>query len=187
MKRITYYSISNTHTHTHTHTRTPCHWSRRYAEANGIVVLHPCTGGALNTTKYPNAPDVAQGKLDVYGQLDANYVQQSAPHMKAIGAMVRRVIPTGGEHSSTTPPTAAPTMAPTASATATLRVSNEMDPAQLHDAAATAAAAAASAFEGVVSTESVRMPTLNIDRANILTAGCSNTADFSTQVWYGLG
>ena len=129
---------------------------------------------------------MAQGKLDVYGQLDANYVQQSAPHMKAIGAMVRRVIPTGGEHSSTTP-TAAPTMAPTASATATLRVSNEMDPAQLHDAAATAAAAAASAFEGVVSTESVRMPTLNIDRANILTAGCSNTADFSTQVWYGLG
>jgi hypothetical protein len=123
---------------------------------------------------------VAQGKLDVYGQLDANYVQQSAPHMKAIGAMVRRVIPTGGEHSSTTP-TATPSMAPTASATATLRVSNETDPAQLHDAAA-AAAAAASAFDGVVSTESVRMPTLNIDRANILTAGCSNTADFSTQV-----
>ena len=129
---------------------------------------------------------MAQGKLDVYGQLDANYVQQSAPHMKAIGAMVRRVIPTGGEHSSTTPPTAAPTMAPTASATAALRVSNEMDSAHLHSATA-AAAAATSAFEGVASTESVRMPTLNIDRANILTAGCSNTADFSTQVWYGLG
>ena len=62
-----------------------------YAEANDIVLLHPCVGGAVDAARYPHAPDVAQGKLDVYGQLSADYVQQSAPHMRAIGGMLRRL------------------------------------------------------------------------------------------------
>jgi len=63
-----------------------------YAEANDLVVLHPCTGGAVNTTKFPNAPDIVAGKLDLYGQLDANYVMQSAPHMAVVARMVRRLL-----------------------------------------------------------------------------------------------
>lgn len=56
------------------------------------MLLTPCLGGDVDQAKFPHAPDVAEGRLDVYGQLDPNYVQQSAPHMKAIGAMMRRVV-----------------------------------------------------------------------------------------------
>ena len=45
----------------------------------------------VDAARYPHAPDVAQGKLDAYGQLSADYVQQSAPHMRAIGGMLRRL------------------------------------------------------------------------------------------------
>ena len=51
--------------------------------------MHVCR----RTRRYPHAPDVAKGLLDVYGQLDPNYVQQSAPHMRTIGNMVKRVLP----------------------------------------------------------------------------------------------
>jgi hypothetical protein len=70
-----------------------------YAEQNGIVLLHPCVGGAVDKVKYPNAPDIEQGRMDVYGQLCQHgadcggyYVQQSGPHMRAIGKMVRRIL-----------------------------------------------------------------------------------------------
>ena len=88
------------------------------------MLLHPCVGGEVDAAQYPHAPDIAQGKLrgpepspdslthslltthqrtplgklDVYGQLSADYVQQSAPHMHAIGSMLRRL--TGGDESS---------------------------------------------------------------------------------------
>ena len=42
---------------------------------------------------FPHASDIADGKLDVYGQLDSNYVQQSAPHMRAIGRMIKTARP----------------------------------------------------------------------------------------------
>lgn len=64
----------------------------KYAEANGIVILHPCVGGPVNKSKYPQAPDVEEGRLDVYGQLTSNYIEQSAPQMRAIGNMLRRVL-----------------------------------------------------------------------------------------------
>ena len=63
-----------------------------YAETNAVIVLHPCLGGALNKTKYPHAPDVEKGKLDTYGQLTPGYVEQNAPHMRAIGNMVRTLL-----------------------------------------------------------------------------------------------
>ena len=63
-----------------------------YAQANGVVLLSPCLGGAVDTTAFPHASDIVAGELDVYGQLDLNYVQQSAPHMRAIGKMIRRVL-----------------------------------------------------------------------------------------------
>lgn len=63
-----------------------------YAETNALVVLHPCLGGALDKSKYPHAPDVEKGKLDTYGQLTPGYVEQNAPHMRAIGNMVRTLL-----------------------------------------------------------------------------------------------
>ena len=62
-----------------------------YAQANGIVLLSPCLGGPVDKS-FKFAKDIEAGKLDVYGQLDPNYVQQSAPHMRAVGKMVRRVL-----------------------------------------------------------------------------------------------
>lgn len=39
-----------------------------YAEANGIVVLHPCMGGAVDKS-FTHAPDVVAGSMDVYEPL----------------------------------------------------------------------------------------------------------------------
>ena len=69
-----------------------CHLTARRcrcAEVNAIVLLLPCLGGAVDAGTYPHAPDVSAGKLDSYGQLDADYVHQSAPHMRAIMAEAR--------------------------------------------------------------------------------------------------
>ena len=62
------------------------------AQANGVVLLSPCLGGAVDKWSFPHASDIEEGKLDVYGQLGRDYVQQSAPHMRAIGKMIRRVL-----------------------------------------------------------------------------------------------
>ena len=63
-----------------------------YAEANAMVLLHPCVGGTVDKAKYPHAPDIEMGKLDTYGQLTPGYVEQNAPHMRAIGNMVRTLL-----------------------------------------------------------------------------------------------
>jgi len=120
-----------------------------YAETNAMVVLAPCLGGAVDKTRFPHAPDVEAGKLDVYGQLTQNYVEQSAPHMRAIGKMVRHVLGV--------PQPAPPPPAPAAAAAAPTRAA----PRQ------------------VAPSDIVAMPTLKIDSA--MSAGCSNTADFSHQ------
>ena len=133
-----------------------------YAEANGIVVLHPCMGGPLDKS-FTHAPDVAKGKMDVYGQLDPNYVQQSAPHMRVIGRMVRRVLGTAA------PP--APPQPVVASASAAQQAKTKAE------------AAAAAKLTGTVPDvgAAIPLPSLKIDKASVMTAGCSNTADFSHQ------
>jgi len=131
-----------------------------YAEQNGIVLLHPCVGGPVDKVKYPQAPDIEQGSLDVYGQLCRNksdcggyYVQQSGPHMRAIGKMVRRVL--GQPQPSYPLPKPSPLP---------LRKTADQE-------------------ETTVSSKVIEMPTLRIDRGpgGVATAGCSNTADFSVQ------
>ena len=132
-----------------------------YAEQNGIVLLHPCMGGPVDKKKYPHAPDIESGKLDVYGQLCRDgadcggyYVQQSAPHMRAIGKMVRRLL---GKLSDTSnlPAPAFPANS------AAIAMPSAPSPSPIHP-----------------------MPTLKVDRGpgGVSVAGCSNTADFSVQV-----
>ena len=134
-----------------------------YAEANNMVVLHPCVGGAVNTTAFPNSPDVAAGKLDVYGQLDPNYVQQSAPHMRAVGNMIKRVL--GPAY---TPPNT------TAVSSSSLGLSASSRASTVTPASTDTALESGGIF--------TKLPTLNIDKQYVMTAGCSNTADFSHQV-----
>lgn len=57
-----------------------------------MVVLHPCVGGPVDTALFPHAPDIARGKLDVYGQLSKDYALQYTPHMWGIASMVRRTL-----------------------------------------------------------------------------------------------
>ena len=91
------------------------------------------------------------------------YVQQSAPHMRAIGKMVRRLlgkVPALGKIPETT---------------------------VRKESSATSSAKAATTL---ITTPTIHpMPTLKIDRGSggVAVAGCSNTADFSVQVRPGLG
>ena len=139
----------------------------RFAEGSGMVLLHPCVGGPVDQDSYPHATDVADGKLDVFGQLTSNYAMQGAPHMQAVGKMMRRLL---GENASAVGENASAAVPPPESA-----------------AAAPAGAASALASEpgrapdGVAPTSRMRLPTLRIDNASVATAGCSNTADFSHQ------
>lgn len=129
-----------------------------YAESNAMVILHPCMGGPLDSKKYPNAQDVKMGRLDVYGQLGGDYVHQSAPHMRAIGKMVRRLLGIAD---------------PTPTSKRVHKSGGATRPA-----AFTAATTATYTPHLHVGT----LPTLNIDRSSVLTAGCSNTADFAHQL-----
>lgn len=122
-----------------------------YAEANGVVLLHPCVGGDVDEKKFPDATDVKKGKFDVHGELSQDYVEQSAPHMRAVGKMVRRVLGNSD----------APSPAPPAGGVV---LAEELTQSQARDPEAT-----------------IAMPTLNIDRSGILTVGCSNDADFAHQ------
>jgi hypothetical protein len=155
-----------------------------YAEGNGLVVLHPCMGGAVDSGLYPYAPDIVAGKLDVYGQLDTNYVHQSSPHMAAIGAMVRRVLGTAKMQHST-PAAAAATGA---AASVAVSVGPEHGAFVYHIGLPPAVGAKDDAptpwaRKALANPTVVKMPTLKIDRGpgDILVAGCSNTADFSAQ------
>jgi hypothetical protein len=133
-----------------------------YCEANGMVLLHPCMGGRVDRGRYPLAEDVASGLLDVYGQLGPTFVQQSAPHMRAIGQMLRRVLPghsAAAPSQPATPPPPPPPPPPPVPAKAARRVDES---AGMPPAPPTAQALQ-------------KMPTLHIDRASVLTAGCSNT------------
>lgn len=133
-----------------------------YAEANGVVVLHPCTGGAVDESKFPDAADVRQGRFDVHGELSGDYVEQSAPHMRAVGKMVRRLL---GEPELPFPPMAPPTGGGSGSP-----ISLAADKAQA---------------KSDVSYPLVEMPTLNIERSGVMTSGCSNDADFAHQFHVG--
>ena len=64
------------------------------AACSHTTFLHqPFNLGMLSTnSRYLHAVDIKAGKLDVYGQLGPNYVQQGAPHMRAIGRMVKRLL-----------------------------------------------------------------------------------------------
>jgi len=127
-----------------------------YAESNDIVVLHPCVGGPVDEAAFPNAPDVAAGKLDVFGQLSKDYSEQSGPHMRAVGKMVKRLL------GSSAPPT----------------VRSGASDTKLYQK--TGRPSLLSRSDDRIS-EFRRMPTLKIDRRSIITAGCSNTADFAEQ------
>jgi len=132
----------------------------KYAEANNIIFLHPCLGGHVDTKKYPHAYDVVKGKLDVYGQLGPNYVEQSAPHMSTIGKMLRRVL--GVQ---------AGTVGSVAKRLTTITADKEKD------------------LELPMSSSNLtnwpwpfakKLPKLQI-KGTVLIAGCSNEADFSHQ------
>ena len=125
----------------------------KYAEINAMIILHPCLGeNKVDTSKYPNSYDIQKGKLDVYGQLSNEYVQQSAPHMSTLGNMIRRLL-----NKTIVNPTCD---------------NDKVSPNErmnLFDAN----------NEAVLDLEP--LPTLNIDKRFIMAAGCSNTADFSHQ------
>ena len=71
----------------------------RYAESNGIVLLYPRIKKGNNASRtYPNSHEIERGCWDGYGQLSAHYALQSAPHMRAVWAMVKQV--TGWNHSA---------------------------------------------------------------------------------------
>eukprot|EP01084_Bolivina_argentea_P019163 35639_1 len=125
-----------------------------YAETNAMILLHPCLGGKVNIKKYPNSYDIQNGKLDVYGQLTNDYVQQSAPHMDTIGKMIRRllnIVPSINKISKTE------TINKIIIKDVNI-INKELNIIKLPT-----------------------LPTLNIDRKYIMTAGCSNTADFGHQ------
>ena len=137
----------------------------RYAEGSGIVLLHPCIGGAVDTSKYKYAKDIAAGNFDVYGQLGTGYTQQSAPHMRGVGNMIKQllgvpIVPpalTRPLDSLETLPDASP--APSEKSTIPLIIDKSSEK----------------------STTPGRLPTLMIDNSSVMIAGCSNTADFSHQ------
>ena len=144
--------------------------------------------GRLLHGRFPHAPDVAQGKLDVYGQTSANYVQQSAPHMRAIGRMMHRLLGL--------PDTLKKPASTSVSTAATPSISNATSSTTSIASFATSGSAAATrtALSGEVGRFNATptnptprrfalrsLPTLLIDRDAILTAGCSNCADFAHQ------
>eukprot|EP00933_Yihiella_yeosuensis_P006300 TRINITY_DN11099_c0_g1_i2.p1 TRINITY_DN11099_c0_g1~~TRINITY_DN11099_c0_g1_i2.p1 ORF type:complete len:755 (-),score=103.78 TRINITY_DN11099_c0_g1_i2:308-2572(-) len=140
-----------------------------YAEANGIVLLIPCVGGWVNRIKFPHAYEVGSGALDVYGQLSLDYVQQSAPHMRAIGKMLRRVlgvsldIEAEAEKTEKTEKTAASSQK---------RITKNNEPFDKINPDIT---------ELQWQTVERQLPPLKIDRSSVITAGCSNDADFASQ------
>ena len=133
----------------------------QYAEGAGIVLLAPCVGGNVNRFKYPHARDVADGNLDVFGQLSADYVFKSSPHMHAVGLMLQRLIGVG-------------ITAPDASAST----------AQQPPAPDPPLPASSTTTNGSPSTpiRGLRLPSLRINNASVATAGCSNTGDFAHQL-----
>ena len=184
-----------------------------YAEPNALVVLHPCVGGGVDTQRYPSAPDVARGKLDVYGQLGGDYTQQNAPHMRAVGRMVRRLlgiegcpapVPAAAQPAAAQQPVAQPAAAQPAVAAAATSAApatatsgrapswRERVPALLNGGTSIRSR------DGHVVTQSGwpfapsrrrlseagvalhPLPTLRLGR--VMTAGCSNTADFAHQL-----
>ena len=76
-----------------------------YAQGSGIVLLRPCMGGAVDPSFSPNAPDIANGKPDIYGQLSADYAQQSAPHMKTSGKVMATLSSKAFFNENLSPPT----------------------------------------------------------------------------------
>jgi len=139
----------------------------RYAEGSNIVLLHPCVGGGVDKSKYPHAYDVADGKLDVFGQLSADYVQQSAPHMRGIGNMLRRLL---GRNTFQGPPESDSRGSglKQSMSSAAPRAPNPPANHSLHTSG--------------LPIPGIKLPKLNIDSASVAAAGCSNTADFSHQL-----
>ena len=64
----------------------------KYAAANGIVILKPCAGGAIDAARFPLNHENLRGMVDVYGQLGGEYATQTGHQMRPIGAMLRRLL-----------------------------------------------------------------------------------------------
>lgn len=64
----------------------------RYAVANRIVILKPCTGGHIDTSRFPHNHENLRGMMDVYGQLTPEYATQLGGQMRPIGLMVKRLL-----------------------------------------------------------------------------------------------
>ena len=133
-----------------------------FAERNAMIILQPCLGGKVDTKKYPHAPDIVNGKLDVYGQLTNNYAEQSAPQMQIIGRMIRQLI---GISSSTK----------TNMNVDGRRIKNPNKQKKKKKSEQQ------SNNNNILSYQYETMPILDIDKGKIMVAGCSNTADFSHQ------
>ncbi|KAL1500433.1 hypothetical protein AB1Y20_013090 [Prymnesium parvum] len=127
------------------------------ADAHAFVLLHPCVGGELDAARFPHAADVAAGRLDVYAQLSDDYALQSAPHMRAIGRMLRRLL---GDPPLPPPPPRRRRPPP------------PPPPRRRRHAEAAAL---------------LPLPSLAIDARHVLIAGVSNTADFAHQFHVAFG
>jgi len=66
-------------------------WAR-YGVANDFVILKPCQGGPIDTTRFPNNHENLRGMVDVYGQLGADYATQKGGQMEPIGKMLKRLL-----------------------------------------------------------------------------------------------
>jgi len=126
---------------------------------------------------------VASGSLDVFGQLSADYVRQSSPHMHAVGEMVRRL--TGVAAAAHTVPTAAaPAPATKHAPAAELAPATERAPAAepLVEQRLEVQPPHSTVVHGTAAIPGLRLPSLHIDNASVATAGCSNTGDFAHQL-----
>jgi len=64
----------------------------RWGQTNNIVILKLCVGGYVDKKRFPQAPEIQRGLLDVYGQLSSDYATQSSPHMKVFGRILKALI-----------------------------------------------------------------------------------------------
>ena len=69
----------------------------RYAETNGVVLMHPCIQGIFHkapnsvSKSFPNALEIARACWGGHGQLSADYALQSGPHMRSVWNMARAI------------------------------------------------------------------------------------------------
>lgn len=64
----------------------------RYGLVNGMVILKPGQGSAIDVARFPTNHENLRGMVDVYGQLSAEYATQTGGQTGPIGRMVKRLM-----------------------------------------------------------------------------------------------